>query len=168
LRRAGLSVVVLRQLALLGAFASGLVDYRMTESLRNQTIGLDIVSLFVGRRVHEGAWCRIRAARARVFRPLYRPVPSHRAHPVECDVGEAKAAVRWELDDAGGPVRATGVRPFPTGKGFVDRRWGGDFGNYRDFAGTRVPSVGEAWWDLPEGRFVYWRGRVTALELLAR
>jgi hypothetical protein len=159
---------VLRQLALLGAFASGLVDYRMTESLRNQTIGLDIVSLFVVAVFMRALGAAFALLALRVFRPLYRPVPSHRAHPVECDVGEAKAAVRWELDDAGDPVRATRVRPFPDGKRFVDTRWGGDFGDYRDFAGTRVPSVGEAWWDLPEGRFVYWRGRVTALELLAR
>jgi hypothetical protein len=50
--------------------------------------------------------------------------------------------------------RATGVRPFPIGKSFVPRLWGGDFGEYTDFAGTRVPSCGEAWWQLPEGRFV--------------
>jgi hypothetical protein len=83
---------------------------------------------------------------------------------VQCDVVAAKAAVR-EFNDAGDLVRATGVRPFPIGKTFVPRRWGGDFGEYTDFAGTRVPSFGEAW-DLPEGRFVYWRDRVTALELL--
>jgi hypothetical protein len=77
------------------------------------------------------------------------------------------ATVRWEFDDAGDPVRATGVRPFPVGKAFVPMRWGGNFGAYRDFAGTRAPAFGEAWWGLPEGRFVYWRGRVTALELVA-
>jgi hypothetical protein len=33
--------------ALLGPLATGLVDYRVTETLRNQTIGLDAVSLFV-------------------------------------------------------------------------------------------------------------------------
>jgi hypothetical protein len=39
-------------------------------------------------------------------------------------------------------------------------------GEYASFAGTRVPTFGEAWWELPDGRFVYWRGRVTSLELL--
>jgi hypothetical protein len=86
---------------------------------------------------------------------------------VECDVAEAKAAVRWEFDASGDLIRATGVRPFPVGKTFTARRWGGDFGEYEDFAGTRVPAFGEAWWELPESRFVYWRGRVTALELVA-
>jgi hypothetical protein len=89
-----------------------------------------------------------------------------RAVEVACDVRAALAAVRWEFNDAGDFVRATGVRPFPVGKTFVSRRWGGDFGEYTDFAGLRVPSFGEAWWELPEGRFVYWRGRITALELI--
>jgi hypothetical protein len=82
---------------------------------------------------------------------------------VECSVAEAKAAVRWEFDAKGDLVRATGVRPFPVGKAFVARRWGGDFGEYEEFAGIRAPSSGEAWWELPEGRFVYWRCRITAL-----
>ena len=38
----GLSVV-----ALLGPLVSGLIEYRVTETLRNQTIGLDAVSLFL-------------------------------------------------------------------------------------------------------------------------
>jgi hypothetical protein len=76
------------------------------------------------------------------------------------------ATVRWEFDDAGDPVRATGVRPYPVGKTFVATRWGGDFGEYTNFGGTRAPSFGEAWWELPDGPFMYWRGRVAALELL--
>lgn len=77
------------------------------------------------------------------------------------------ATVRWEFDEAGHPVRTTGVRPFPAGKRSIPTRWGGDFGEYRDLAGTCVPASGEAWWELPQGRFVYWRARVTALELVA-
>ena len=77
-----------------------------------------------------------------------------------------RVAVRWELDEAGDLARATGVRAFPVGKTFVPKPWGGDFGEYAIFAGTRVPTFGEAWWELPEGRFVYWRGRITALELV--
>jgi hypothetical protein len=82
---------------------------------------------------------------------------------VECDVSEGKASVRWEFDAGGDLVRATGVRPFPVGKTFELTRWGGDFGQYQDFGGTRAPAFGEAWWELAEGRFLYWRGRITAL-----
>jgi len=85
---------------------------------------------------------------------------------VACEVATARVAVRWEFNDAGDLVGATGVRPFSVAKTFVPRPWGGDFGEYASFAGTRVPTFGEAWWELPEGRFVYWRGRVTALELI--
>jgi hypothetical protein len=85
---------------------------------------------------------------------------------VGCDVVDEKAAVRWDFDAQGDLVRATGMRPFPVGKSFERRRWGGDFGEYTDFGGTRVPAFGEAWWELPEGRFVYWRGRITMLELV--
>jgi uncharacterized protein DUF6544 len=85
---------------------------------------------------------------------------------VACEVAASRVAVRWQFDEAGDLVGATGVRPFPVGKSFVPRPWGGDFGEYERLAGTRVPTSGQAWWELPEGRFVYWRGRATALELL--
>lgn len=81
------------------------------------------------------------------------------------EVSTAEASVRWRFDAAGDLVEATGVRPYPQGKSFVPRPWGGDFGDYADHSGIRVPTAGEAWWELPEGRFVYWRGRVTGLEL---
>jgi len=64
-------------------------------------------------------------------------------------------------------VRATGSRPFPVGKTFVPRPWGGDFADFESVSGTRIPTSGEAWWDLPEGRFVYWRGQITAFEAIA-
>lgn len=86
---------------------------------------------------------------------------------VTAPVGATSAVVRWEFDASGDMVRATGTRPFPIGKTFVPRPWGGDFGDFERFAGTRIPTVGEAWWDLPEGRFIYWRGRITAVERIA-
>lgn len=85
---------------------------------------------------------------------------------VSCETAVGRAAVRWAFDEGGDLVGATGVRPFPSARTFVPRPWGGDFREYASFDGTRVPTLGEAWWDLPEGRFVYWRGRVTALELI--
>ena len=85
---------------------------------------------------------------------------------VSCVVGGAKVPVRWHFDGAGDLVGATGVRPYPVGKAFVPTSWGGDFGGYESLGGIRVPTFGEAWWQLAEGRFVYWRGRVTALDLL--
>ena len=85
---------------------------------------------------------------------------------VACEAGGERASVRWQFNDVGDLVGATGLRPYPRGKTFVPRPWGGDFGPYASLGGVRVPTFGEAWWQLPEGRFGYWRGRVTALELI--
>jgi hypothetical protein len=85
---------------------------------------------------------------------------------VECDVAAGTAGVRWEFNDAGDLVRATGVRPFPVGElrsqalGRRLRRLPGVRGHSRAFVRRGVV-------ELPDGRFVYWRGRVTALELVA-
>jgi len=87
---------------------------------------------------------------------------------VSCAVREHRVAVRWELDDAGDLVRATGMRPYRSGKLFVERSWGGEFGEYEELAGIRIPGSGQAWWELPGGRFVYWRARIDALELIPR
>ena len=54
--------------ALLGPLASGLIDYRVTETLRNQTIGLDAVSLFLVAPLCVLA--AIRASRAQVAGPV--------------------------------------------------------------------------------------------------
>ncbi len=55
-----------------------------------------------------------------------------------------RVAVRWRFgDDGDDPVGVTGERPFPVGKSFVSRPWGGDFGEYASFGGTRAPTFGE-------------------------
>jgi len=78
------------------------------------------------------------------------------------------AAVELEFDAAGDIVRATGTRLFAVGKTFVPTPWGGDFGHYATFNSIRVPTSGEAWWELAAGRFVYWRGHINALQLIER
>ena len=85
---------------------------------------------------------------------------------VSTSLGGSTAVVELSFDDAGDIVRATGTRPFSVGKAFVPTPWGGDFSDYASFNGTRVPTHGQAWWELPEGRFVYWRGHITALQLV--
>jgi hypothetical protein len=41
--------------------------------------------------------------------------------------------------------------------------WGGRYRDYADFGGICAPARAEAWWDPPDGRFLYWRGTVTRL-----
>jgi hypothetical protein len=83
------------------------------------------------------------------------------------DVLGRAVVVRLHFDEAGDIAAATGTRPFAKNGTFVPTPWGGDFGEYTTLAGVRVPASGQAWWDLPEGRFVYWRGRLTGLERAA-
>lgn len=44
--------------------------------------------------------------------------------------------------------------------------WIGTFGDYERVAGMMVPRRGEIAWDLPEGRYTYWRGRIVAAEYI--
>jgi Family of unknown function (DUF6544) len=57
--------------------------------------------------------------------------------------------------------RDVGGRSVPTG-------WGGLFSNYASFDGLRMPTRGEVYWDLPGGRFVYWRGEITRARTLGQ
>lgn len=87
---------------------------------------------------------------------------------VATTVAGQQVAVRFEFDASGDIVRAsTDARPRPVGKTFVATPWGGTFGGYEVVAETRIPTRAEVRWDLPEGPFVYWRGRVTSLESIA-
>jgi hypothetical protein len=86
---------------------------------------------------------------------------------VSCRAAQRTARVAWEFDSEGDLVRATGLRPFPQRKSYVPTSWGGEFQDYRTFGDVRIPAAAEAWWELREGRFVYWRGRVDAAELVS-
>jgi hypothetical protein len=58
------------------------------------------------------------------------------------------------------------MRKRETDGAWVETPWGGEFGDYDTLGGVRVPTRGEAHWELPEGRYTYFRGRVTSLQLL--
>ena len=38
--------------------------------------------------------------------------------------------------------------------------WGGEFSDYRALGAMRIPTRAEVYWDYPEGRHVYWRGKI--------
>lgn len=83
---------------------------------------------------------------------------------VAAAVAGQRVALRLALNDAGEIVRTEAERPrLEAGNALTP--WIGQFGDYHDFGGVRVPTRGEVLWGLPEGPFTYWRGRVTSLEL---
>lgn len=90
-----------------------------------------------------------------------------RSVEVAAYVGGERLAVKLEFDDAGYIVRASSpMRPYRVAKRLVPTPWGGDFAEYDVLGGMRIPTSAEVYWDLSGGRFVYWRGTVTSLELL--
>ena len=85
---------------------------------------------------------------------------------VATPVGSQTARVLLEFDAEGDVARAScSARPFQSGE--TSRRWEGTFTDYRVLGGIRMPTRAEVAWDLPEGRYVYWRGRITEARGLA-
>lgn len=83
---------------------------------------------------------------------------------VATDVGGARAAMCFRFDDAGDIVRASAPdRPRAVGNESVPTPFAGDFGDYRVFDGNRIPTTAAVRWELDDGPFVYFRGRITSL-----
>ncbi len=90
-----------------------------------------------------------------------------RSVEVASDVGGRRLAVSLEFDGAGDIVRASSeMRLLEVEKKWVPTPWGGDFRDYDLVGGMRMPTSADVYWELTEGRFVYWRGRVTAAAAL--
>jgi len=48
--------------------------------------------------------------------------------------------------------------------GVIATPCGGVYGDYAAVAGIRIPTRAEVSWELADGPFIYWRGRITSLE----
>lgn len=84
---------------------------------------------------------------------------------VATQVASQRARVVLEFDAAGDVARAScSARPFQSGE--TSRPWQGTFADYRVLGGIRMPTRAEVAWDLPEGRYLYWRGRITEARAL--
>lgn len=79
-------------------------------------------------------------------------------------VGPARIAVRLVFNERGEIEQTVADRPRLEAAGAVTR-WIGVYAGYQDLGGVRIPTRGEVRWELPDGPFTYWRGRVTSLEL---
>jgi hypothetical protein len=72
---------------------------------------------------------------------------------------EAALKVRFGADGLVESVCAP-LRPRDTSGGLPPAPWLGRFRDYAWREGVQIPLAGEVEWHLPEGSFVYWRGRV--------
>jgi|SRR5579884_129499 len=98
----------------------------------------------------------------------WRGVDEHTVE-VATTVNGERLAVCFETNHDGDFVHSSStMRLFKAGNEWVPTPWGGKFGHYETIGGMRIPTRGEAYWELPEGRYVYWRGTVTSAQLLNR
>jgi hypothetical protein len=89
-----------------------------------------------------------------------------RSVEVATHLGPERLRVLTEFDTRGDIVRTAATRPRLDGKTWVPTPWAGEFGDYKVLSGIRLPTSAEVYWELPAGRYVYWRGRVTSAEPL--
>ncbi len=75
-------------------------------------------------------------------------------------VGDERTYVDYLFDEDGDIV---GARTETRSRGDEVQPWEGCFTDFEDFGGIRAPARGKVWWLTPEGRFVYWEGRVHTL-----
>ena len=47
---------------------------------------------------------------------------------------------------------------------YVRHPWEGRFSDYRDFNGVKIPVKGEVGWHLPQGWWLFWQGKIVAVE----
>jgi Family of unknown function (DUF6544) len=82
--------------------------------------------------------------------------------------GDTQLVVRMTLDADGDIARTSSeMRPLELDGEWCPTPWGGEFHDYETIGGVRIPTRAEVYWELDEGRFTYWQGRITAVELLA-
>lgn len=98
----------------------------------------------------------------------WRPLGERRVEVATSVAGE-RLTVEMAFDEAGDIVRSSSqMRLFRIGDEWVPTPWAGEFSQYELLGGIRIPTAAEVYWNLPGGRFVYWRGRVLSAALLDR
>ena len=96
----------------------------------------------------------------------WRAVDARRVEVATCVDGE-RVALALDFDASGAIVACSASARPRTVKGrSVPTPWGGEVTDYRVLGGIWMPTRAEVYWDLPEGRFVYWRGQITGAEAL--
>jgi hypothetical protein len=78
-------------------------------------------------------------------------------------VAGQRLPLRLTFNEEGEITQTVAARPRLEAGGEVTP-WIGEYRDYTSFGGIRMPGRGEVRWELPEGPFTYWRGRITAVE----
>ena len=86
-----------------------------------------------------------------------------RAVEVATRVAGERIAVRLLFDDAGEIAQTLADRPRVEARGAL-APWIGEYSDYCQLGGVRIPTRGEVRWELPDGPYTYWRGTITSVE----
>lgn len=77
--------------------------------------------------------------------------------------GSTEVRLTFHFTSSGEIVRVEGLRASLSGHHFISRGWSGQFSEWRDFCGMRIPTQCHVFWQLDSGAWEYWRGRVESL-----
>jgi hypothetical protein len=91
------------------------------------------------------------------------PIDTQRARATVAD-GATTVSNDFTFDAEGRITRVSTMRERTIEGGSVLTRWSGTLGDYRRVNGMMIPTSGEVAWEMPEGSFPYWRGRITAID----
>ncbi|MGH3426141.1 MAG: DUF6544 family protein, partial [Mycobacteriales bacterium] len=81
--------------------------------------------------------------------------------------GQTEVKATFDVGADGSVLGGVADRARIVGKTSVTTRWSGAFAEYKTFGGVWIPTRAEATWQLPEGPFTYWRGRVIEFRVLS-
>ena len=77
--------------------------------------------------------------------------------------GARRCEVRFNLDEAGDPIRMEADdRPRQDGRVATNGPWFGRCGGYQIIGGRRIPTLAEAGWLIDGVEFIYWRGHIAS------
>ena len=141
----------------------GLLEVRLLGLPLQRNRGAEIVQGQVFRYLAEIAWAPP-AILANIHLD-WREVDG-RTVEIATDAAGKRIAVRLRFNERGGIEQTAAERPRAEAGGALTP-WIGAYGDYRQLGGICVPTRGEVRWELDDGPFTYWRGRLTSLELRA-
>jgi hypothetical protein len=83
-------------------------------------------------------------------------------------VGSERLAVSLELDAGGNVARASSaMRKLERDGRWQPTPWGGEFSGYAELGDLHLPTRAEAFWELEDGRYTYWRAELVEATVVA-
>lgn len=85
---------------------------------------------------------------------------------VHTSAGEQQVLVRFEINAQGDVIRAySPARPYDVPGGYATAPWYYEFSDHREFGGVRVPAAAIATFEKEDGKWEYFRGRITSMSM---